>query len=108
MASPQFHTRNIVEILLFNLAGYLVRRYRDTATRNHKAEKNELIQSDIAAYDFPKGANGVLATGLFGYIPEYDRVIKAASQSLVPGGHLSILDSSQHTRPENQKHQVPP
>ncbi len=55
----------------------------------------ELIQSDIAAYDFPKGANGVLATGLFGYIPEYDRVIKAASQSLVPGGHIAILDGKQ-------------
>jgi ubiquinone/menaquinone biosynthesis C-methylase UbiE len=58
----------------------------------------ELIQSDIAAYDFPEGVNGVFATGLFGYIPEYDRVIKAASQSLVPGGHLSILDGKQ---PEN-------
>ena len=58
----------------------------------------ELIQSDIAAYDFPEGTNGVLATGLFGYIPEYDRVIKAASQSLVPGGHISILDGKQ---PEN-------
>jgi ubiquinone/menaquinone biosynthesis C-methylase UbiE len=58
----------------------------------------ELIQSDIAAYDFPKGTNGVLATGLFGYIPEYDRVIKAASQSLVPGGHIAILDGKQ---PEN-------
>jgi ubiquinone/menaquinone biosynthesis C-methylase UbiE len=58
----------------------------------------ELIQSDIAVYDFPEGTNGVLSTGLFGYIPEYDRVIKAASQSLVPGGHLSILDGKQ---PEN-------
>ena len=58
----------------------------------------ELIQSDIAAYDFPEGVNGVLATGLFGYIPEYDRVIKAASKSLVPGGQLSILDGKQ---PEN-------
>jgi len=58
----------------------------------------ELTQSDIAAYDFPEGINGVLATGLFGYIPEYDRVIKAASQSLVPGGHLAILDGKQ---PEN-------
>ena len=58
----------------------------------------ELVQSDIVAYDFPEGINGVLATGLFGYIPEYDRVIKAASQSLVPGGHLSILDGKQ---PEN-------
>jgi demethylmenaquinone methyltransferase/2-methoxy-6-polyprenyl-1,4-benzoquinol methylase len=58
----------------------------------------ELVQSDIAAYDFPEGINAVLATGLFGYIPEYDRVIKAASQSLVSGGHLSILDGKQ---PEN-------
>ena len=58
----------------------------------------ELKQSDIAAYDFPEGVNGVLATGLFGYIPEYDQVIKAASQSLVSDGHLSILDGKQ---PEN-------
>jgi len=59
----------------------------------------ELVQSDVAVYDFPEGINGVLATGLFGYIPEYDRVIKAVSQSLVPGGHLSILDGKQ---PESQ------
>jgi demethylmenaquinone methyltransferase/2-methoxy-6-polyprenyl-1,4-benzoquinol methylase len=58
----------------------------------------ELVQSDVASYDFPDGVNGVLATGLFGYIPEYDRVIKAASQALVPGGHLAILDGKQ---PEN-------
>ncbi len=58
----------------------------------------ELVQSDIAAYDFPERINGVLATGLFGYIPEYDRLIKAVSQSLVSGGHLSILDGKQ---PEN-------
>jgi len=58
----------------------------------------ELIQSDIAAYVFPEGVNSVLSTGVFGYIPEYDRVIKAISQSLVPGGHLSILDGKQ---PEN-------
>ncbi len=62
----------------------------------HFGWKNvELIQSDIAAYDFPKGINGILATGLFGYIPEYDRVIKAAYQALVPGGHLAILDGKQ-------------
>ncbi len=58
----------------------------------------ELIQSDIAAYDFPEGPNGVLATGLFGYRPEYDRVIKSASQSLVPGGRIVILDGK---KPEN-------
>jgi demethylmenaquinone methyltransferase/2-methoxy-6-polyprenyl-1,4-benzoquinol methylase len=66
--------------------------------KQHGWKNVELIQSDIAAYDFPKGMNGVLATGLFGYIPEYDRVIKAVSQSLIPGGHLAILDGKQ---PEN-------
>ena len=58
----------------------------------------ELIQSDIAAYKFPEGVNGVLATGLFGYIPEYDRIIKAAAKALASGGHLAILDGKQ---PEN-------
>jgi demethylmenaquinone methyltransferase/2-methoxy-6-polyprenyl-1,4-benzoquinol methylase len=58
----------------------------------------ELTQADIANYNFPQGLNGVFATGLFGYIPEYDRVIKAASRFLVPGGHIAILDGKQ---PEN-------
>ncbi|GAX59093.1 methylase [Candidatus Scalindua japonica] len=55
----------------------------------------ELIQSDIATYDFPERANGVLAAGLLGYIPEYDRIIKTVSQSLLHGGHISILDGKQ-------------
>jgi demethylmenaquinone methyltransferase/2-methoxy-6-polyprenyl-1,4-benzoquinol methylase len=58
----------------------------------------ELIQSDVAAYDFPKAVSGVLSTGLFGYLAEYDQVIKAVSEALEPGGHLSILDGKQ---PEN-------
>lgn len=58
----------------------------------------ELIQSDIAAYNFPDKVNCVLATGLFGYIPEYDRIIKMISRSLVPPGRLVILDGKQ---PEN-------
>ena len=58
----------------------------------------ELIQSDIAVYDFPEDVNGVLATGLFGYIAEYDSVIKTVSKALVPGGHLVILDGKQPGR----------
>lgn len=55
----------------------------------------ELVQSDIARCDIPQGVNGVLATGVFGYVAEYDRVIKAASEALVPGGRLVILDGKQ-------------
>jgi len=58
-------------------------------------ENVELIQSDLTAYDFPEKINGVLATGVFGYIAEYDRIIKAISRVLVSGGHLVILDGKQ-------------
>lgn len=58
----------------------------------------ELIQSDIAAYEFPQPLNAVLVTGVLGYIPKYDQVIKAVADALVPDGHLSILDGKQ---PEN-------
>jgi len=57
----------------------------------------ELIQSDMAVYDFPEGVNGVLSTAAFGYVAEYDRVIGKASHALVPGGYLVIVDGK---RPE--------
>jgi demethylmenaquinone methyltransferase/2-methoxy-6-polyprenyl-1,4-benzoquinol methylase len=57
----------------------------------------ELIESDIVAYEFPAGIDGVLASGVFGYIAEYDRVIERASRALVSSGRLVILDG---TRPE--------
>jgi demethylmenaquinone methyltransferase/2-methoxy-6-polyprenyl-1,4-benzoquinol methylase len=58
----------------------------------------ELIESDIIAYEFPAGIDGVLASGVFGYIAEYDRVIERASRALVSTGRLVILDG---TRPEH-------
>jgi len=58
----------------------------------------ELVQSDMAAYDFPEGVNGVLSTGAFGYVTEYERVIEKASHALVPGGRLVIVDGKQPER----------
>jgi demethylmenaquinone methyltransferase/2-methoxy-6-polyprenyl-1,4-benzoquinol methylase len=55
----------------------------------------ELVQSDIAQYDIPHGVDAVLATGVFGYVAGYDRVIKAAYEALVPGGRMAILDGKQ-------------
>ncbi|MFB0508750.1 MAG: class I SAM-dependent methyltransferase [Thermodesulfobacteriota bacterium] len=57
----------------------------------------ELVQSDIVAYNFPQVVNGVLSIGVFGYIADGDRVIKAASHALAPGGRLVIMDGK---RPE--------
>jgi demethylmenaquinone methyltransferase/2-methoxy-6-polyprenyl-1,4-benzoquinol methylase len=57
----------------------------------------ELVQSDIVAYKFPEGINGVLSIGVFGYIADCDHVIKAAAHALVPDGRLVIMDGK---RPE--------
>jgi demethylmenaquinone methyltransferase/2-methoxy-6-polyprenyl-1,4-benzoquinol methylase len=58
----------------------------------------EFVQSDIAAYDFPEGVNGVLSTGAFGYVTEYARVIEKASHALAQGGRLVILDGKEPER----------
>jgi demethylmenaquinone methyltransferase/2-methoxy-6-polyprenyl-1,4-benzoquinol methylase len=58
----------------------------------------ELVQSDIAVYDFPEGVNGVLSTGAFGYVTEYARVIEKASHALARGGRLVILDGKEPER----------
>lgn len=57
----------------------------------------ELIESDIARYEFPKEINAVFATGVFGYIPEHDQIIERAFNALVQDGRIAILDGK---RPE--------
>ena len=39
-------------------------------------ENVELIESDIAVYNFPEAVNAVLSTGVFGYVEEFDYVIQ--------------------------------
>ncbi len=52
----------------------------------------ELVQSDMAEYDFPEQVDGVLSTGAFGFVAASDRVIEKAAQGLAPGGRIVILD----------------
>ncbi len=58
----------------------------------------ELVEADMADYEFPKGINQVLATGALNYITEYDRVIERASRALAAGGRLVILDGKRPRR----------
>lgn len=58
----------------------------------------ELVQADIAEYDFPQEVNKVFAAGVLNYIAEYDRVIERASRALVAGGRLVILDGKRPRR----------
>lgn len=57
----------------------------------------ELVQSDIAKYDFKGEVNGVISLGVFGYIADSDNLIKTISHALVPSGRVVIVDGK---RPE--------
>jgi len=52
----------------------------------------KLILSEMETYEFPTGINGVLSTNAFGYVSEYDKVIRRASNAFVPGGRIVIQD----------------
>jgi len=52
----------------------------------------ELVQSDVASYQFPARVNGVISTFAILYVPEFDEVIRKGSEALVPGGRLVVLD----------------
>lgn len=59
--------------------------------RNHWSNV-ELVQSDAASFQFPRGINGIISAFALTLVPEYESVISAGSQALSPGGHLVILD----------------
>lgn len=51
-----------------------------------------LIQSDAAAFEFPRPVDGVISTFALTLVPEYDRVIQNAAAALSNGKRLVILD----------------
>ncbi len=56
-----------------------------------------LVHGDIAEYNFPENVNAALSIGVFGYIPERNRIMERLTQVLVPGGRIVIVDGK---RPE--------
>jgi demethylmenaquinone methyltransferase/2-methoxy-6-polyprenyl-1,4-benzoquinol methylase len=52
----------------------------------------ELVQSDLANYEFPAGVSGILSTMSITLVPEYDEIIKTGAQALRPGTRLAVLD----------------
>ena len=51
-----------------------------------------LIQSDAAAFEFPRPLGGVISTFALTLVPEYDRVIANAASALSRGKRMVILD----------------
>lgn len=50
----------------------------------------ELVEADLARYEFPKDLNAALATFALEMVPRYDAVIGRAAQSLPEGGRLAV------------------
>jgi demethylmenaquinone methyltransferase/2-methoxy-6-polyprenyl-1,4-benzoquinol methylase len=57
-----------------------------------------LVHGDIVEYDFPESVNAALSIGVFGYIPERDRVMERIAHTLVPGGRVVIVDGKRPDR----------
>jgi len=64
---------------------------RETVRGNHWSNV-DLVLSDATTYQFPRGVNGVLSTFAITLVPEYESVIRAAAEALVPQARLVILD----------------
>ena len=52
----------------------------------------ELVQSDVAEYNFPNEVDGVFSTGALQYSPQYDQVIKKCHSALKDGKNFAIFD----------------
>lgn len=52
----------------------------------------ELIQADLAEWQFPIGVSGGNSTLALTLVPEYDAIIERASRALKPEGRLAVLD----------------
>jgi ubiquinone/menaquinone biosynthesis C-methylase UbiE len=52
----------------------------------------ELVQSDVASYQFPSLVDAVISTFAIIFVPEFDDVIRKGSRALVAGGRLVVLD----------------
>jgi ubiquinone/menaquinone biosynthesis C-methylase UbiE len=52
----------------------------------------ELIHSDIEGFEFPAEINGLISTGVFGYLEERTKVLEKIYKSLVNNGKVVIVD----------------
>lgn len=52
----------------------------------------ELVQADLAEWQFPVGVSGVVSTLALTLVPEYDTIIERARDALKPEGRLAVFD----------------
>jgi demethylmenaquinone methyltransferase/2-methoxy-6-polyprenyl-1,4-benzoquinol methylase len=64
----------------------------DKRVRSAGWQNVELVLSTAADYDFPTGVDGIVATGVLTYEPDYDKVIKNGAAALAPGKRWVVFD----------------
>lgn len=64
---------------------------RDRVARESWANV-ELVQADLAEWQFPLGVSGVYSTFALTIVPEYDMIIERAARALKPEGRLAVFD----------------
>ena len=52
----------------------------------------ELVNSAADDYSFPDGVDGIIATGVLTYVPDYDGVIGRGAKALAPAGKWVVFD----------------
>lgn len=52
----------------------------------------ELVHADAATFDFPDTVQGIISSFAITLVPEYDTIIRRASEALGPKGRMVILD----------------
>ncbi len=52
----------------------------------------ELVQADLAEWQFPDGVSGIYSTFALALVPEYDMIVERAARALKPEGRLAVFD----------------
>lgn len=63
------------------------KRIHDAGWRNV-----DLVLSSATDYPFPDGVDGIIATGVLTYEPDYDKVIERGTRALAPGRRWVVFD----------------
>lgn len=79
------------KIIGVDLTAEMLAKARRRIERNHWSNIT-LMQSDAAAFEFPRQVDGIISTFALTLVPEYDKVIQHAAAALPSGKRLVILD----------------
>lgn len=74
-----------------DLSKHMLDKARERATR-HGWDNIELVCIDAAQFRWPDSVDGVISTMALTLVPEYDAVIRRASQALRPGRSVVVQD----------------